>query len=50
MWELIKDLIQFLWERKQWWLFPVLFSLVLISLLIAFGGSTAVSPFIYSIF
>lgn len=50
MWELIKDLIHFLWERKQWWLFPVLFSLVLIALLIAFGGSTAVSPFIYSIF
>jgi hypothetical protein len=50
MLEVIKDLFEFVWERKIWWLFPVIFSIILIAFLIAFGGSTAVSPFIYSIF
>ncbi|HMU97687.1 MAG TPA: DUF5989 family protein [Chitinophagales bacterium] len=50
MLELIKDLSQFLWERKQWWLFPLIISLILVALLIVFGGSTAVTPFVYSIF
>lgn len=50
MLELIKDLWQFIWERKQWWLFPVIFAIILIALLIIFGGSSAVTPFIYSIF
>lgn len=50
MLELIKDLGQFIWERKKWWLFPVIFAIVLIALLIMFGGSTVLTPFIYSIF
>ncbi len=50
MLELFKDLWQFIWERKQWWLFPVIFSIVLIAILIIFGGSSAVTPFVYSIF
>lgn len=50
MLELVKDLSKFLWERKQWWLFPIIISLILIALLIAFGGSSAVTPFVYSIF
>lgn len=50
MLELIKDLWQFLWERKIWWLFPVIFSIVLVALLIFFGGSSVVTPFVYSIF
>ncbi len=50
MLELFKDLGQFLWERKQWWLFPVIISILLIALLIIFGGSSVITPFVYSIF
>jgi len=50
MLELIKDLSLFLWERKQWWLVPLIVSIVLVALLIIFGGSTVVTPFVYSIF
>ncbi len=48
--ELLKDLWMFLKERKKFWLFPLIFFLLLIALLIVFGGSSAVTPFVYSIF
>ncbi len=48
--ELIKDIFQFMWERKQYWIVPVIISIVLVAILIVFGGSSAVTPFVYSIF
>jgi hypothetical protein len=50
MLELIKDISQFMWERKQYWIVPVIISVVLVAILIIFGGSAAVTPFVYSIF
>jgi len=46
----IKDIWLFLKERKKYWLFPVILILLLLGLLIVFGGSSAVAPFIYTIF
>ncbi len=46
----IKDIWLFLTERKKYWLFPVILILLLLGLLIVFGGSSAVAPFIYTIF
>lgn len=37
-------------ERKKFWLAPVIVILLLIGLLIVFGGSSAIAPFIYTIF
>jgi len=48
--EVIKDLSQLLWQRKQWWLYPVIISIVLIALLIIFGSSSIITPFVYSLF
>lgn len=48
--ELFKDLWQFLMERKKWWLAPIIAFILLLALLIFFGGSSAVAPFVYSIF
>lgn len=48
--EFIKDVIEFLRERKGYWLIPVIIVLVLFGLLILIGGSSAVAPFIYTLF
>lgn len=44
------DLIKFLWQAKMWWMIPVVSVLVLLGLLIVFGSSTGVGPFIYTLF
>lgn len=46
----LKELWQFMKERKKLWLAPIIIVLLLIGLLIVFGGSSAVAPFIYSLF
>ncbi|MFT6871770.1 MAG: hypothetical protein ACJAVN_000772 [Roseivirga sp.] len=46
----IKDLVQFLMQRKKYWLMPIVLVLVFIGFLIVFGGGSALSPFIYSLF
>jgi hypothetical protein len=48
--ELFKDLWLFLKERKKFWLVPIIVILLLLGVLIVFGGSSAVAPFIYTIF
>lgn len=48
--EFLKDLWQFLKERKKWWLTPIIIVLLLLGLLLVFGGGSAVAPFIYTIF
>jgi hypothetical protein len=48
--EFLKDLLMFMKDRKKYWLAPIIILLLLIGILIVFGGSTALAPFIYSIF
>jgi hypothetical protein len=50
MFELIRDIGAFLWERKKWWLAPAILAILLVALLVIAGGSTALSPFVYSLF
>ena len=40
----------FLRVRKKWWLAPILLFLLLLGLLIALAQTSAVAPFIYTIF
>lgn len=47
---LVGDLWGFLKERKKWWLLPVIIVLTFLGFLIVFGGSSAVAPFIYTLF
>ena len=41
---------QFLREEKKYWLLPIVIVFVLFGLLIVFGQSSAVAPFIYTLF
>ena len=40
----------FLRVRKKWWLLPIVLMLLFVSVLIIFGQSSAVSPFVYALF
>jgi hypothetical protein len=44
------ELIAFLWERKLWWLMPMVSALLLLGGLLLFAQSSAIAPFIYTLF
>jgi uncharacterized membrane protein len=44
------ELVRFFWERKLWWLMPMLVLLLICGLLILFAQSSAIAPFIYTLF
>jgi hypothetical protein len=46
----LKDLWLFIVTRKKYWLAPVIAILLLLGILIVFGGSSAIAPFIYTLF
>jgi hypothetical protein len=48
--DFLKDLFQFLMERKKWWLAPIILALLLLGILLIFAESSAVAPFVYPMF
>jgi len=50
MLSLIKEFFEFLMERKKFWLIPIIFLLVLLSVLLVMTQGSAISPFIYTLF
>ena len=44
------ELMLFLWQRKMWWMMPLVVVLLVFGLLIVVGSSTGVGPFIYTLF
>jgi hypothetical protein len=46
----IKEFLEFLKERKKYWLFPILLVLVIFGALIVLTQGSAIAPFIYTIF
>jgi hypothetical protein len=47
---LLAEIWDFLKVRKVWWLTPIIVMLLLVAILIIFGQSSAVSPFVYALF
>ncbi|MBI2653402.1 hypothetical protein HYX02_01185 [Candidatus Woesearchaeota archaeon] len=45
---LLAEIWDFLKVRKAWWLAPIIILLILVGILIVFGQSSALSPFIYA--
>ena len=43
-------LLVFLWRRKVWWMIPLVAVLLVLSVLVMFGQSSAISALLYSIF
>ncbi len=48
--ELFNEFWEFLKVRKKWWLTPILIVLMLLGGLIVLTKSSAVAPFIYTLF
>ena len=44
------ELLAFLWKRKLYWMLPMVITLLVFALLIVVGGSSPISPFIYTLF
>ena len=44
------ELLIFLWERKLWWMIPMVVVLLAIGLLLVLAQSSAIAPFIYTLF
>ena len=44
------ELLAFLWEQKLWWLIPMVSVLLLLGVILIFAQSSAVAPFIYTLF
>ncbi len=48
--DLFKEMWAFLKVRKKFWLLPIIIILLLLGALIVFTESSAVAPFIYTLF
>jgi uncharacterized membrane protein len=47
---IVGQLFSYFWSSKKWWLLPMLIALFLIGAVIVLAQSSAVAPFIYTLF
>lgn len=47
---IVKEFWEFIKVRKRYWLLPIIAIMLLLSLLVIFSHSSALSPFIYTLF
>jgi hypothetical protein len=46
----LREFLSFLKHEKKFWLIPIIVMLVLFGLLLVFSQSSAIAPFIYTLF
>jgi len=44
------EMFSFFWSNKRWWMVPILITLFLFGVLLVFAQSSAIAPFIYTLF
>jgi hypothetical protein len=44
------ELLGFFWQHKWWWLTPMILVLLLFGAVVMFAQSSAIAPFIYTLF
>ena len=47
---IVGQLMNFLWQRKLWWLIPMVVVLLVFGLLLVFASASGIGPFIYTLF
>ena len=47
---ILGELLSSLWQRKLWWLIPMILVIMLFGVLLVFAQGSAVAPFIYTLF
>ncbi len=48
--EIVGEILAFLWARKLWLLIPMVITLLAFALLLIFGTTSGIAPFIYTLF
>lgn len=48
--QIVGELLVSLWHLKRWWATPLVLILVVFGLLILLASSSAIAPFIYTLF
>ncbi len=44
------ELVSFFWGHKRWWMLPMVVTLFLFGVLLILAQSSAIAPFIYTLF
>jgi uncharacterized membrane protein len=47
---IIGELFHFLWVARLWWMIPIIVTLLLFGVLVLIAQSSAIAPFIYTLF
>lgn len=47
---IIREFWQFVKAHKKWWLLPIVIFLLLLGVLVIFAQSSALSPFLYTLY
>lgn len=45
-----RDLLEFLWKERLWWMIPFVLTLLIVAILLIFAQTSPVAPFIYTLF
>jgi hypothetical protein len=48
--QIIAEFLQFLKENRKWWLFPIVFTLLVLGALLVLTQGSVLAPFIYTLF
>jgi hypothetical protein len=48
--KVVGELLSFMWQRKLWWLIPMITVLLVFGLLLIFASASGIGPFIYTLF
>lgn len=48
--DFLKEFLNFVSNRKKFWLLPIIVVLLLLGLIIVFASGSAIAPFIYTLF
>lgn len=46
----LRELFQFLWAERMWWMIPFVATLIIIGLLLVFAQTSPIAPFLYTVF
>jgi len=48
--EVAGEVLAFFWQRKLWWMIPMVFVILVVGTLLVLAQGSAIAPFIYTLF
>jgi len=47
---MFKEILEYLWQKKAWWLIPPAIMILIFGLMVVFSTTSPLSPFVYMLF